>query len=167
MYQWADENTENIKFLYVSTEDIATHTSIIQNRLTIGGTIDGTRSYHCFGLNSQTKLELYTLSTDEIFVVKGLVVDIECLKIGHYVTAVYECQWYPSLILEISGYDKKCFFWPPMMIYIMCHSPTLLDLLKCQILLEVMDNYKNSYKISAKLFEIFNQNLSKLQNRKQ
>ena len=49
----------------------------------------------------------------------------DCLKIGHYVAAVYEGQWYPSLILEInwdqrdllvksmhnSGYDKNCFFW--------------------------------------------------------
>ena len=53
--------------------------------------------------------------------------DIDCLKIGHYLAAVYEGQWYPSLILEInwdqrdllvkslhnSGYDKNCFFWPP------------------------------------------------------
>ena len=25
-WEWADENTENIKFFYVSTEDIASHT---------------------------------------------------------------------------------------------------------------------------------------------
>ena len=47
------------------------------------------------------------MSTDEIFVKnlhtrEGLFVDIECLKIGHYVAAVYEGQWYPSLILEIN-----------------------------------------------------------------
>ena len=114
-------------------EDIASHTSINQNRLTTAETIDGTRSYHCFWPNGETKLELYTLSADEIFVVKnlhaskGLFVDIDCLKIGHYVAAVYEGQWYPSLILEInwdqrdllvkcmhnSGYDKNYFFWPP------------------------------------------------------
>ena len=104
-----------------------------------------------------SKLELYTLSTDEIFVVKnlhaskGLFVDIDCLKIGHYVAAVYEDQWYPSLILEInwdqrdmlvksmhnSSCDKNCFFQPPR--DDMCHSPTLLDLLKCQMLSIDMD----------------------------
>ena len=56
-----------------------------------------------------------------------LFVDIDCLKTGHYVAAVYEGQWYPSFILEInwdqrdqlvksmhnSGYDKNFFFWPP------------------------------------------------------
>ena len=42
MYQWADENIENIKFFYVSTEDITSHTSIIQNRLTVAETIDRT-----------------------------------------------------------------------------------------------------------------------------
>ena len=62
-------------------------------RLTIAETIDGTRSYHCFQLNGETKLELYTLSADEIFVFKnlhgskGLFVDIDCLKIGLYVAA--------------------------------------------------------------------------------
>ena len=133
MYEWADENIENIKFFYVSTDDIASHTSINQNSLTTAETIDGTRSYHRFRPNGETKLQLYTLSADEIFVVKnlhaskGLFVDIDCLKIGHYVAAVYEDQWYPSLILEInwdqrdllvksmhsSGYDKSCFVWPP------------------------------------------------------
>ena len=58
MYEWADENIENIKFFYVSMEDIASHTSIIQNRLTTAERIDGTRSYHCFQPNGQTKLEL-------------------------------------------------------------------------------------------------------------
>ena len=92
------------------------------------------KSYHCFRPNGEIKLELYTLSADEIFVVKnlhvskGLFVDIDCLKIGHYVAAVYEGQWYPSFILEInwdqrdllaksihnSGCDKNCFFWPPI-----------------------------------------------------
>ena len=42
MYQWTDENIENIKFFYVSTEDITSHTSIIQNRLTVAETIDRT-----------------------------------------------------------------------------------------------------------------------------
>ena len=90
------------KFFYVSTEDIASHTSINQNRLTIAETIDGTRSYHCFQLNCETKLELYTLSADEIFVFKNLhaskrlFVDSGCLKVGHYMAAVYEGQWYPS-----------------------------------------------------------------------
>ena len=148
MYEWADENIENIKFFYVSTEGIASHTSVNQIRLTTAETIDGTRSYHCFRPNSETKLELYTLSADEIFVVKnlhaskGLFVDIGCLKIGHYVAAVYEGQWYPSSNLEInwdqrdllvtsmhnSGHDKNCLFCQPRDdIYIMCPSPTLLD----------------------------------------
>ena len=98
MYEWADENIENKNFFYVSREDIPSHTSISQNMLTTAETIDGTRSYHCFQPNGQTKLELYTLSADEIFVVKnvhsskGLFVDIDCLKISHYVAAVYEGQ---------------------------------------------------------------------------
>ena len=66
------------------------------------------KSYHCFRPNGEIKLELYTLSADEIFVVKnlhvskGLFVDIDCLKVGHYVAAVYEGQWHPSLIFEIN-----------------------------------------------------------------
>ena len=108
MYQWADGNIENIEFFYVSMEDIASHTLIIQNRLTIAETIDGTRNYHCFQPNGQTRLELYTLSTDETSVVKNLhgsqrlFVDIKSLKIGHYVAAVYESHWYPGFILEIN-----------------------------------------------------------------
>ena len=78
MYEWADENIENIKFFYVSKEDIASHTSINQNRLTTAETIDGTRSNHCFQ-PSETKLELYTLSADEVFVVKNLHASKGCL----------------------------------------------------------------------------------------
>ena len=184
MYEWADENIENIKFFYVSTEDIASHTKIIQNRLTTAETIDGTRSYHCFRPNGETKLELYTLSADEIFVVKNLYaskdlfVDIDCLKIGHYVAAVYEGQWYPSLILEInwdqrdllvksmhnSGYDKNCFFWSPRddRSYVPFTHIGLTEVPNI-----IGRHGQNSYKISAKLFELFNQNLSKLLNRKQ
>ena len=79
MYECADENIENIKFFYVSKEDIASHTSINQNRLTTAETIDGTRSNHCFQPNSETKLELYTLSADEVFVVKNLHASKGCL----------------------------------------------------------------------------------------
>ena len=79
MYEWADENIENINFFNVSTEDIASHTSINQNRLTTAETIDGTRSNHCFQPNSETKLELYTLSADEVFVVKNLHASKGCL----------------------------------------------------------------------------------------
>ena len=169
----------------VSTEDIASHISIIQNRLTIAETIDGTRIYHCFWPNGQAKLELYTLSADEIFAVKnlhaskGLFVDIDCLKTGHYVAAVYEGQWYQNLILEInwdkrdllvksmhnSGYDKNCLFWPPRNdIY---HVP-FTNIIGLTEVPDIVGRHGwNSYKISAKLFEIFNQNLSKLLNRKQ
>ena len=79
MYEWADENRENINFFYVSREDIASHTSINQNRPTTAETIDGTRSYPCFRPNDETKLELYTLSADEIFVVKNLYASKGCL----------------------------------------------------------------------------------------
>ena len=40
MYEWADENIENIKFFYVSMEDIASHTLINQNWLTTSETIE-------------------------------------------------------------------------------------------------------------------------------
>ena len=124
------------------------------------------------------------MSADEIFAVKnlhvtkGLFVDIDCLKIGHYMAAVYEAQWHPSLILEInwdqrdllvksmhkSGYDKNCFFWPPRDdIY---HVPFthIIGLIEKPNI--VRRHGRNSYKISANLFELFNQNLSKLVNRR-
>ena len=93
--------------------------------------------------------------------------------------AVYEGQWYPSLILEInwdqrdllvksmhnSGYDKNSFFRPPRDdIY---HVP-FTHIIGLTELPNIVGRYgRNSYKISAKLFELFNQNLSKLLNRKQ
>ena len=153
----------------VSTEDIASHTSINQNRLTTAETIDGTRSYHCFRPNGETNLELYTLLADEIFVVKNLhaskslFVDIDCLKIDHYVAVVYEGQWYPRLILEInwdqgdqlvksthnSGYDKNCSFWPPRddIYYVpFTHITGLTELPNI-----VRRHGQISYKISSKL----------------
>ena len=109
---------------------------------------------------------------------KGLFVDIDCLKIGHYVAAVYEGQWYQNLILEInwdkrdllvksmhnSGYDKNCFFWSPRddRSYVPFTHIGLTEVPNI-----IGRHGQNSYKISAKLFELFNQNLSKLLNRKQ
>ena len=96
MYEWADENIENNIFLCFNRGHCFRYLN--QNRLTTAETIDGKRSYHCFWPNGETKVELYTLSADKIFVVKnlyaskGLFVDIDCLKIGHYVAAVYEGQ---------------------------------------------------------------------------
>ena len=166
-------------------DDISSHASIIQNRLTIAETIDGTRSYHWFRPNGQTKLELYTLSANKIFAVKNLhgskrlFVDIDCLKIGHYVAEVYEGQWYPSLILEINwdqrgllvksthnnGFDKNCFFWPPRDDIYYVPFTHIIGLTEVPNI--VGRHGRNSYQISAKLFELFNQNLSKLPNRKQ
>ena len=108
--------------------------------------------------------------------------DTDCLKTGPYVAAVYEGQWYPSLILEFnwdqrdllelskrsiynSGYDKSCFFWPPRDdIY---HVPFthIIELTEVPNIVERHE--QNSYKISGKLPELFNQNLSNLLNRKQ
>ena len=92
--------------------------------------------------------------------------------------AVYEGQWYPSLILEInwdqrdllvksmhnSGYDKNCFFWSPRddRSYVPFTHIGLTEVPNI-----IGRHGQNSYKISAKLFELFNQNLSKLLNRKQ
>ena len=96
MYEWEDENIENIKFFCFNRGHCFRYLN--QNRLTTAETIDGKRSYHCFWPNAETKLELYTLSADKIFVVKNLYaskdlfVDTDCLKIGHYVAAVYEGQ---------------------------------------------------------------------------
>ena len=86
---------------------------ILQKQLMI--TID-----HSFRPNGETKLELYTLSADEICVVKNL-------RLSENWSLCGSSQWYPSLILEInwdqrdllvkymhnSGYDKNCFFWSP------------------------------------------------------
>ena len=103
MYEWVDKNIENIKFFYVSTEDTASHTSINRNRLTTAETIDSTRSYHCFRPNGETKLELYSLSVYEIFVV---ILDNDCLKNSHFVAAVYEGQWY--LKRRLTGIKETC-----------------------------------------------------------
>ena len=160
-----------IKFFYVSTEDIASHTSINKNRLHTAETIDDIRSYHSFRPNGETKLELYTLSADEICVVKNL-------RLSENWSLCGSSQWYPSLILEInwdqrdllvksmhnSGYDKNCFFWSPRddRSYVPFTHIGLTEVPNI-----IGRHGQNSYKISAKLFELFNQNLSKLLNRKQ
>ena len=80
--------------------------------------------------------------------------------------AVYEGQ--RDLLVKSmhnSGYAKNCFFWPSRddIYYVPFTHITRLT---------AVPNFvgrhgQNSYKISAKLFELFNQNLSKLLNRKQ
>ena len=86
--------------------------TINQNSLTTAETIDSTRSYHRFQPNGETKLELYTLSAHEIFVVKNLhaskwlFVDNDCLKNSHFLAAVYEGQWY--LKRRLTGIKETC-----------------------------------------------------------
>ena len=117
-----------------------------------------TQEVTSFWPNVQTKLELYILSADEIFVVKnlhaskGLFVDIDCLKIGHYVAAVYEGQWYPSLILEIN-WDQRDLLetWPPK--DDTYHVPFTHIVGLTEVPNIVGRHERNSYKIRAKLFE--------------
>ena len=92
---------------------------------------------------------------------------------------VYEGQWYPSLILEINwdqrdllvksmhnnGFDKNCFFWPPRDDIYYVPFTRIIGLTEVPNI--VGRHGRNSYQINAKLFELFNQNLSKLPNRKQ
>ena len=96
---------------------------------------------------------------------KGLFVDIDCLKIGHYVAAVYEGQWCPSLILAInwnqrdllvksmhsSGYNKNYVFWPPRN-DIYC-GPFIHIIGLTEVPNIVGRHGQNSYKVSTKLFE--------------
>ena len=96
---------------------------------------------------------------------KGLFVDIDCLKIGHYVAAVYEGQWCPSLILAInwnqrdllvksmhnSGYDKNYVFWPPRN-DIYCGP--FIHIIGLTEVPNIFGRHgQNSYKVSTKLFE--------------
>ena len=129
-------------------------------------------------------LELYTLSADKICVVKNLHARKEICRYWlpenwSLCAAVYEGEWCPSLMFEISwdqrdllvksihnsGYDKNCFFWSP-------RDDTYYVSFSHIIGLTEVSNIagrhgQNCCKISAKLFELFNQNLSKLLNRKQ
>ena len=169
MYEWADENIENKIFLCFNRGHCFTY----QNH--------SEQADYCRNNWWHKKLSLFSTkwSNKAWAIYRVSWWDIDCLKIGHYLAAVYEGQWYPSLILEInwdqrdllvksmhnSGYDKNSFFRPPRDdIY---HVP-FTHIIGLTELPNIVGRYgRNSYKISAKLFELFNQNLSKLLNRKQ
>ena len=84
------------KFFFVTSTDEIQHNHNIQTRLDEATTIDGTRSHHLFRPEAETKLELY--SCDETHTVtdlhsKQLFIGIKQLKLGEYITAVYEERW--------------------------------------------------------------------------
>ena len=63
------------------------------------------------------------------------------------------------------GYDKNYFFWPPRDAVNYVPFVPIIGLTEVRNI--VGRHGQNNYKISAKFFEIFKQNLSKLLNRKQ
>ena len=101
MYEWCEQNIKNIKFFYVSSNDVALHKSVIKERLTSAKTIPGSRSHHRFIPCNEGNLKMFVLSCDQVYSEVSacgknkLHLDvIGKVKIGSYVAAVYDCRWY-------------------------------------------------------------------------
>ena len=48
LYEFSSEEISGITSFYVSSDDIQTNRPFLENRFSLGKTIPGTRSYHCF-----------------------------------------------------------------------------------------------------------------------
>ena len=179
MFQWVDANIQNIKFFFITNTDVAAHKLSIQDRLQSADTIDGTRSYHLFRPYGNSKIELYSLSTDSTYVLKdlcefkGLFIDLDDVKPNVYVAAVFEERWCVSLVLEIfreegdvkvksmhNSVGKNAFFWPNSDDVFFVPFTHIVGFSEVPILSG--RSGRNSYKIDTKLFNEFEKKMAKL-----
>lgn len=131
MYEWANGNIENVKFLYVSTEDIRLHETELEleKRYTSAKTVTGTRSHHSYIPIANGKLEMRRISEDVTFSIVSvrnsdetvetsatpgheISEDFSCYQPGQYVACVYDANWYVANIIERSDEhnDVYCHF---------------------------------------------------------
>ncbi|MCH2405822.1 MAG: hypothetical protein MK200_06475, partial [Nitrosopumilus sp.] len=82
----------------------------IRNRLDDAKTFNGSRSHHCFLPSKEGKnvLTMLVHSSDKFYINLELnldendIVPRDELKVGLYIAAIYDEQWYIGVILDIS-----------------------------------------------------------------
>ena len=62
LYDWSTSNIRNVKFFFVSKEDIQAHTNVQQGRFATAKSVPGTISHHCFQTTAHKKLVLRRIS---------------------------------------------------------------------------------------------------------
>ena len=62
LYEFTSEEIPGITSFYVSTDDIQRNRPFLKNRFSLGKTIPGTRSHHCFVPISDTEMRLSRIS---------------------------------------------------------------------------------------------------------
>ena len=132
LYESASEEISGITSFYVSSDNIQRNRLFLENRFSLGKTIPGTCSYHCFVPISDTEMRFSRISGEgEPNVIHGdhavpdNQYDIEKVEVGSYIGCLYHRQWYVGLVQDLSFEQNevnvkfmhpkgpaKAFFWP-------------------------------------------------------
>ena len=112
MYSWARNNIHGIEFFYVTQNQVqenAIKFKLIE-RFDACKTIAGIRSHHSFIPCTGNKLEMRRVSSDDIFTIVKLGINIvENIKVkwedcqpGKYIACLYDANWYVGNIIDRS-----------------------------------------------------------------
>ena len=139
MFDWCVKNILGVSFLFVTPEDIEDHCKQFQldERYLQTKSVSGTRSHHSYIPQSQFKLQMQRISSEQS---TSTLVDVIP---GSYVVCIYDSQWFIGNIVEVSDTNQdvyvkfmkqngKSFLWPKHDDY--CWVPLFHILLKVHTL---------------------------------
>ena len=109
LYEFVSEGIPEITSFYVSSHNIQRNHSFLEIWFSLGKTIPGTRSYHCFVPISDTEMRLSRISSEgEPNVIRGdhaapdNQYDTEKVEVGSYIGCLYDWQRYVGLVQNLS-----------------------------------------------------------------
>ena len=109
LFNWCDHNIKNIKFFYVTQEDVDANRDFLQQRFTSAHTIPGTRDNHSFIPLSTIEIRVSRVSQDDTHFTVQLsaapapqMLQMAELQVGQYIAGVYDSQWWVGNILDKS-----------------------------------------------------------------
>ena len=112
LYNWSRQHIYNVHFIYISSEDVASHKASTEERMSDIKTVNGSRSHHQFVPANENALKMYRLSTDELGSCMAISanakpqVPVDQFTKGKYVCVVYDDNWYIALIEDVFPEDE-------------------------------------------------------------
>jgi hypothetical protein len=118
LFEWGCKHIQNVKFFFISKQEVVEHEQEQQPRFSLAKTVAGTRNHHCYIPSPDRSLVVMRISGDDSSFVAhvfppipqtytaGAASDVHLSLLeyqpGQYVACMYDGKWWVSNIMELS-----------------------------------------------------------------
>lgn len=104
LYSWCCDNIINIKFFFVTNNEVASKKAYLQERFDTAKTITGTRDNHSFIPLSPTEIKVSRVSNDNSYFISsaGRCMPQMDIRPGQYIACIYDGHWWLGNVIQLS-----------------------------------------------------------------